>query len=69
MSGDCCKCIVLNGVEVQENGIIRDRRGWIIGRADDEWMRYQWRMLESGVCPCCGNDAHPQRSREEGADE
>ena len=54
MSGDYCETVVLNGVEVQENGIIRDERGWIIGRADDEWMRYQWRMLESGICPCCG---------------
>lgn len=54
MSGDCCKYVVLDGVEVQENGIIRDKCGWIIGRADTEWMRYQWRMLESGVCPCCG---------------
>lgn len=41
-------------VEVQENGIIRDSRGWIIGHADIEWMRYQWRMLDSGICPCCG---------------
>lgn len=56
MSGDCCKFVVLDGVEVQENGIIRDKRGWIIGRADVEWMRYQWRMLESGICPCCGRD-------------
>lgn len=20
----------------------------------DEWMRYTWRMLVSGICPCCG---------------
>lgn len=56
MSGDCCKVVRMDGVEVQENGIIRDSRGWIIGHADTEWMRYQWRMLESGICPCCGRD-------------
>lgn len=50
MSGDVCKTVRLDGVEVQENGIIRDSRGWIIGRADTEWMRYTWRMLESGYC-------------------
>lgn len=54
MSGDCCKVVRLKDVDVQENGIIRDSRGWIIGRANEEWMRYQWHMLESGVCPCCG---------------
>lgn len=54
MSGDICKAVTLDGVEVQENGIIRDNRGWIIGHADIEWMRYTWRMLVSGVCPCCG---------------
>ena len=47
------KCIRIE-VEVQENGIIRDMRGWLIGRADEGWMRYQWRMLDSGICPCCG---------------
>lgn len=47
------KCIRIEA-EVQENGIIRDSRGWIIGRADDDWTRYQWRMLDSGICPCCG---------------
>lgn len=55
MSGDSCKVVRLDGVEVQENGIIRDSSGWIIGKADIEWMRYSWRMLESGICPCCGN--------------
>lgn len=68
MSRDYCKCVVLDGVEVQENGIIRDSRGWIIGRADSDWMRYQWRMLESGICPCCGRDAHAERLCEEGAE-
>lgn len=61
MSGDCCKAVRLDGVEVQENGIIRDSRGWIIGHADTEWMRYQWRMLESGVCPCCGRELRGER--------
>ena len=51
---DSCEVVRLDGVEVQQNGIIRDNRGWIIGRADTEWMRYQWRMMMSGVCPCCG---------------
>ena len=50
-----CKAIKME-VEVQENGIIRDSRGWIIGRADTDWMRYQWRMLDSGICPCCGKE-------------
>lgn len=54
MSGDSCKVVRLKNVEVKENGIISDERGWIIGRADDEWMRYQWRMLDAGICPCCG---------------
>ena len=68
MSGDCIKTVIIDGVEIQENGIIRDSRGWIIGQADDEWMRYQWRMLESGICPCCGRDAnaHAERLRGEG---
>lgn len=68
MSGECCKVVILDSVEVQENGIIRDKRGWIIGQADNEWMRYQWRLLESGICPCCGRDAHAERLRGEGAD-
>lgn len=68
MSGECCKCVVLDGVEVQENGIIHDNRGWIIGRADNEWMRYQWRMLESGICPCCGRNAHVELLCKEGED-
>ena len=55
MSDEICKVVRLDGVEVQDNGIIRDSRGWIIGRADDDWMRYQWRMLDSGICPCCGH--------------
>lgn len=50
---ESCKAIKME-VEVQENGIIRDSRGWIIGHADTEWMRYQWRMMDSGICPCCG---------------
>ena len=54
MSDEVCKVVRLDGVEVQENGVIRDSRGWIIGRADPEWMRYQWRMLDAGICPCCG---------------
>lgn len=54
MSGDSIKVVRLDGVEVQENGIIRDERGWIIGRANDDWMRYQWRMLDTGICPLCG---------------
>lgn len=54
MSGDCIKRLKLE-VEIQQNGIIRDARGWIIGNADAGWMRYQWRMLTSGVCPCCGH--------------
>ena len=53
MSGDICEVVRLDGVEVQKNGIIRDSSGLIIGRADDEWMKYQWRMLNTGVCPCC----------------
>ena len=68
MNSDFIKTVTLNGIEIQENGIIRDSRGWIIGRADTEWMRYQWRMLESGICPCCGKDANAlvQRLRREG---
>lgn len=54
MSDDICKVVRLDNVEIQENGIIRDGRGWIIGKADAEWMRYQWRMLDAGICPCCG---------------
>ena len=54
MSNNTLKVVRLNGVEIQENGIIRDERGWIIGRADEEWMRYQWRMLDAAICPCCG---------------
>lgn len=55
MSDDSIKVVRLDGVEVQENGIILDSRGWIIGRANDDWMRYQWRMLDAGICPCCGH--------------
>lgn len=51
---DSVKAVRLDGVEVQANGVIRDSRGWIVGHADNEWMRYQWCMLESGKCPCCG---------------
>lgn len=43
-------------VEIQDNGIIRDSRGLTVGHADTDWMRYKWRMLESGVCPCCGRE-------------
>lgn len=38
MSGDCIKTFKLE-VEIQENGIIRDPFGWIIGRCDDDWLR------------------------------
>ena len=55
MSCDECKVVRLQA-EVQENGIIRDEHGWIIGRADDEWMRYQWQLLETGRCPLCGRE-------------
>ena len=53
MSGDVCKSLWLR-VEIQDNGIIRDDRGLIIGRADDGWMRYRWQLINTGVCPCCG---------------
>ena len=43
-------------VVVQENGIVRDERGLVVGRADDDWMRYRWKLLESGHCPCCGRE-------------
>ena len=39
MSGDCCKCYRIE-VEIQENGIIRDPFGWIIGRCDDDWFNH-----------------------------
>ena len=32
MNGDECKVKVLNGVEIQENGIIRNSKGRILGR-------------------------------------
>ena len=38
MSGDCVKTFKLE-VEIQENGIIRDPFGWIIGRCDDDWLK------------------------------
>lgn len=38
MSGDYIKRFKLE-VEIQENGIIRDPFGWIIGRCDDDWLR------------------------------
>jgi hypothetical protein len=55
MNEDMCKTVTLY-VVVEENGIIRDDKGWIVGRASDEWMRYHWLMLESGICPCCGRE-------------
>ena len=63
-----CEVVRLDGVEVQENGIIRDARGWIIGQADAEWMRYQGRMIVSGVCPCCGRNAAVTNLKEAGDD-
>jgi len=30
--GDMCKTLVMNGVIVQENGIIRNAKGYLIGR-------------------------------------
>lgn len=38
MSGDYIKTFKLE-VEIQENGIIRDPFGWIIGRCDDDWLK------------------------------
>ena len=35
MSGDVCRTKHIE-VEVQENGIIRDSKGWILGRLDSE---------------------------------
>ena len=32
MGGDMCRTIPLAGISVQENGIIRDKEGWIIAR-------------------------------------
>ena len=49
MSDDMCKVVRLENIEIQENGLIRDERGCLIGRADAEWMRYQWQMMESGT--------------------
>lgn len=37
MSGDCIKTFKLE-VEIQENGIIRDPFGWIIGRCNKDWL-------------------------------
>ena len=44
-------------VELQENGIIRDPFGWIVGRADDEWMEHAVRHGNSTrtlTCHECG---------------
>ena len=38
MSGDYIKTFKLE-VEIQENGIIRDPFGWIIGRCNDDWLK------------------------------
>lgn len=35
MIGDYCRVVVLDQVVVQENGIIRNSKGYIIGRIDD----------------------------------
>lgn len=37
MSGECCRVYTLM-VEIQENGIIRDPFGFIMGHCDDEWL-------------------------------
>lgn len=42
MSGyACCQSYKLT-VEIQDNGIIRDPFGWIVGRCSSEWLQ---RML------------------------
>ena len=55
MSDDAIEVVRLT-VEVQANGTVRDEQGWIVGKAYDEWMRYRWKLLESGRCPCCGKE-------------
>lgn len=52
---DSCDTVRLT-VEIQKNGLIRDEHGWVIASANDDWMRYQWKMLASGSCPCCGRE-------------
>lgn len=46
MGGDCIKTKVLDGVIVQENGIIRNKRGYLIGRLVDE-IDFDSKHLES----------------------
>lgn len=55
MSDNTVEVVTLT-VKVQANGIVRDEQGWIVGNAYDEWMRYRWKLLESGRCPCCGKE-------------
>ena len=38
MSGEICRCYTLT-VEIQDNGIIRDPFGFIVGHCDDMWLR------------------------------
>lgn len=48
MSGDCCRTKILNDVLVQENGIIRNKAGRIIGRLDND-IKFDSPHLEENV--------------------
>lgn len=56
MADEECRTYRLE-VEIQENGIIRDPFGWIIGRADDDWMEMAVRhetSIKTLSCYECG---------------
>lgn len=48
MSGDCCRTKILNNVLVQENGIMRNKAGRIIGRLVDD-VKFDSPHLEENV--------------------
>lgn len=72
MSGECCRVYTLT-VEIQENGIIRDPFGFIIGHCDDKWLRrmtnqppYGLTVSEDGkLVNWCGTNYVKQREEEE----
>lgn len=74
MGGGACQSYKLT-VEIQDNGIIRDPFGWIMGHCSSEWLQrmlnrppYGLTVSEDGnLINWCGRNYVPQNNKEDRA--
>lgn len=72
MEGSACGCYKLT-VEIQDNGIIRDPFGWIMGHCDSDWLQrmlnrppYGLTVSDDGkLINWCGTNYVPQKAKED----